>query len=87
MTEIAAGQHTLIIDFWRTRDPIGRAWRWLLPDLRADSAAQDLLHLGWAAVTVGAVLFARRSAGRDRSPVATALPSVGAAQPAVGADR
>lgn len=62
---VVADRHTLIVDFDRTLDPLGTVWRWLLPDLRADTLTHDLLHLGWSVglvlATIGAVAVARRS--------------------------
>ncbi len=69
LAEIAAGRHTLIVDFFATDDPLGNAWRSLLPDLRADTLAQELLHLGWAvAIVAGTALVARAAALGHRLP-------------------
>jgi len=64
---VYAGRHTLIVDFDRTADPIGRVWRLLLLDLRADRTLHDLLHAAWSVALVGATVLvalrARRAGG------------------------
>jgi hypothetical protein len=52
----------LIVDFEATRDPLERAWRLVLPDLRA---GDDLLVLVWIVVVAALAAGGWRSAGGD----------------------
>ncbi len=51
---VLTGRHTLIVDFDATIDPVVRAVRPLLPDLRRPGTATALLHATWVAALVGA---------------------------------
>jgi hypothetical protein len=63
MVEVQRGTSTVIIDFARTTNPLSRAWRLLLPDLRV-LAAVDLARLGaWVAVMATLAASGWRHAG------------------------
>lgn len=71
VAEALTGHRRLIIDFEATRDPLYRAWRRVLPDLRQPTAASPWLFGLWLAVLAGLALWGRRSAGLGvRSPQA-----------------
>ena len=57
---VLAGRHTLIVDFDATIDPVVRAIRPLLPDLRRPGAATSLLHAAWVVAFAGGGWWAWR---------------------------
>jgi hypothetical protein len=61
--EILDERLRLIIDFEATRDPIYRAWRQLLPDLRLSNGATPVLFAAWTLVLAGLAWWGWRSAG------------------------
>ncbi len=66
--------HTLIVDFSRTPNPVVWLIRPVLPDLRQDGVASDLLVAAWAVVIVAAIVVAFRPA-LHRRRVAGAVPA------------
>ncbi|CAN5787597.1 hypothetical protein BH23ACT10_BH23ACT10_18640 [soil metagenome] len=76
--EASTGDVTLVIDFFDTTNPLYQAWRVLLPDYLAPSAATWWRHAGWLVALTGLALVGWRSA----------TPAVSApATPRHGADR
>lgn len=63
VVEVLRHQHTLIVDFEATGNPLYRAWRLLLPDHRNPTTATWLLQTAWLAVLAAAAGLAWRSAG------------------------
>ncbi len=63
--EVLQERLRLIIDFEATRDPLYRAWRHLLPDLRHTTGATPVLMAVWLAVVAGLALWGWRSAVGD----------------------
>ncbi len=68
LVEVQQGTSTVVIDFARTTNPLSRAWRLLLPDLRV-LAAVDMARLGAWTVVI-AVLAVRGWRHADPSGVA-----------------
>jgi hypothetical protein len=50
LTEVRAGRHTLIVDFWATGNPLYRAWRHALPDYWTPGPTTWPLHALWLAL-------------------------------------
>jgi hypothetical protein len=61
VVESSAGRLTLIVDFWRTANPVYQAWRWVLPDYIAQTAWTWPLHSAWAAMLIGLAVLGWRS--------------------------
>lgn len=71
LVEVHQGTSTVIIDFARTTNPLSRAWRLMLPDLRV-LAAVDVARLGaWAVVIAGLVVRGWRHADPSADPTGT----------------
>jgi hypothetical protein len=62
VAEVLAGDLGLIIDFEATADPIARAWRAVLPEMRSPTAGDWLRYAGWALALAAASLVGWRSA-------------------------
>lgn len=65
VVEVLRERLRLIIDFEQTRDPLYRAWRRVLPDLRVPTAATPWLMGAWGVVLAALAWWGWRSAGRD----------------------
>ncbi len=65
VVEVLQERLRLIIDFEATRDPLYRAWRVLLPDLRTDAGPSELLLAAWFVALAGLAWWGWRSAGGD----------------------
>jgi hypothetical protein len=65
VVEVQQERLRLIVDFEATRDPLYRAWRSVLPDLRQHSDLRPVLLLAWAVVLAGLAWWGWRSAGGD----------------------
>jgi hypothetical protein len=83
--EVLQERLRLIIDFEATRDPLYRAWRVLLPDLRLPNGSTPLLFAAWTAVLAGLAWWGWRSAGGDEDAGAGERPD--AHRPAVDVQR
>lgn len=69
VVEVLGRQHTLIVDFEATGNPLYRAWRTVLPDHRNPTAATWVLQAGWLlALAAAAVLAWRAAAPPDGAP-------------------
>jgi hypothetical protein len=79
LVEVHQGTSTVVIDFARTTNPLSRAWRLLLPDLRVLTAV-DVARLG--AWTVVIVVLAVRG-WRHAEPSAEVAGRTGGARSAV----
>jgi hypothetical protein len=67
--EVLQSRLRLVIDFEATRDPLYRAWRHLLPDLRTVTSATPALMAVWLLVVAGLAAWGWRSAGGgDQDP-------------------
>ncbi len=64
LVEVARGTSTVIIDFARTTNPLSRAWRLLLPDLRVLGPIDAIRFGGWLVVFAALVAGSWRHAGR-----------------------
>lgn len=72
--ESATGRLTWVIDPARTLDPVVRALRPLLPDLRRGGAGTTLGQLAWSAGLVVLVVIGWRSAAMPSPPVSARRP-------------
>lgn len=61
--EVARGTHVVVFDFARTANPLSRAWRVVLPDLRVVGPADVARHVVWAALLAIGAALAWRHAG------------------------
>ncbi|MGH8910274.1 MAG: hypothetical protein ACRD0K_28220 [Egibacteraceae bacterium] len=62
MVEASTGRLTLVVDFWRTANPVYRALRWVLPDYVAPTAWTWPLHWIWVCVLIGLLVLGWRQA-------------------------
>jgi hypothetical protein len=63
--EVVEGRLRLIIDFEATRDPLMRAWRRVLPDLRMSDGWTPVLLAAWVVALGALAWWGWRSAGGD----------------------
>jgi hypothetical protein len=68
VTEVLQHHITLIFDFERTRDPLARLWRFVLPDYREPGTRTWGLQAGWFVVLAMAARIGWRSARGDEDP-------------------
>ena len=81
VVETSTGQHTLIVDFERTTNPLYRLWSVALPDHQIMSVGDHLLTALWsAAVICGCWWVWTRSQEEPRSQSATSTDSSDAAR-------
>lgn len=78
--EVAAGDLRLIIDFEQTSNPLLRAWRLLLPELRSPRAGDWLRYSGWLVAGLLAIRLTMKGTttcpdSPARSPHSAPLPS------------
>ncbi len=64
VVETSTGRLTLIVDFWRTANPLYQAWKWALPDYVAENAWTWPLHWAWAVALVGLLALGSRLTSR-----------------------
>ncbi len=64
--EVARGTRSVIWDFDGTTNPLGRAWRALLPDGRRWGAVDQVLLAAWTVALAAGAAWAWRDAGRLR---------------------
>jgi hypothetical protein len=63
VVDVLQDRRRLIIDFESTTNPLYRAWRRVLPDLRLDDASAPFLYAAWLVVVAGLAWWGWRSAG------------------------
>ena len=63
VVEVLRERLTLIIDFEATRNPLYRAWRLVLPDLRHETALSPVLLTLWIVALAGLAWWGWRTAG------------------------
>jgi hypothetical protein len=68
LTEVLQHRIALIIDFERTRDPLARLWRLVLPDYRDPGLRTWALQAGWFVVLALIARAGWRSARGDEDP-------------------
>jgi hypothetical protein len=69
--EVLAGDLRLVIDFEATADPVARAWRIVLPELRSPTAGDWLRYAAWAAAFALAARSGWRSVPAPHVPITT----------------
>lgn len=62
--ETSVGSLRLIIDWFKTANPLYQAWRWALPDYVAPSAWTWPLHGLWVALLIGLLMLGWRQGAR-----------------------
>jgi hypothetical protein len=62
MVEVLRERLTLIIDFEATRNPLYRAWRLVLPDLRNETSLTPVLLTGWIVLLAALAWWGWRTA-------------------------
>jgi hypothetical protein len=85
--EVASLDLRLIIDFEQTSNPLVRAWRLLLPDMRSPEVGDWVRYLGWLAAGLVAIRLTKGTpntcepvhAHEQRSPLSPPSPSSGSA--------
>jgi len=65
VVEVLQERLRLIIDFEATRNPLYRAWRHVLPDLRQPDGTTAFVYAAWVAVLAGLAWWGWRSARGD----------------------
>jgi hypothetical protein len=83
--EVVQGRLRLIIEFEATRDPLYRAWRHVLPDLRLSNGSTPVLMAAWVLALAALAWWGWRSAGGDED--AGAGEGADAHRPAVDVQR
>jgi hypothetical protein len=68
LVEVLQHRVTLIVDFEATRDPLARAWRFVLPDYRQPGRRTWALQAGWFVVLGLLARAGWRSARGDQDP-------------------
>ena len=68
LVEVRRGTSTVIIDFAGTTNPLSRAWRLLLPDLRVLAAIDMIRFVAWLVVLATLATVAWRHAGARPGP-------------------
>jgi len=75
VVEVLREEHTLIVDFEATGNPLYRAWRTVLPDYRQPTAATWLLQSAWLVVLAGVAWWAWRTAAPRSTPGPPGIPA------------
>jgi hypothetical protein len=65
VVEASTDVRTLIVDFEQTADPLVRAWRMVLPDLRSETARTGVLGAAWFVVAAVLAWWGWRTAPRS----------------------